>query len=392
MHVDMDAFFASVEQLRYPQYRGKPVIVGALPGRRGVVSAASYEARKYGVHSAMPISTAYSLCPKGIFLPVDGKTYREVSSKIFSTLQAFSPLVEIASIDEAYLDITGCPVVRDGLHNAGVAVKKAIYDAVLLTASVGIAPNKFLAKIASDTQKPDGLTVVPAGEELVFLKPLTVEKLFGVGKKTVQFIHDRGITTVGQLQKYERDQLVAMFGSLGDSLYFYSRGQDSSEVCDEAPPKSIGKETTFQEYLQDAEYLQAVLAQLSEDVGIRLRRNSMYASRVTLKIRFDSFETITRSISFQTPVNQDHILYSYARELLDAVPLHKKVRLIGITASNLSEVSRQLELFETDLINTQKLYFSLDKIRSRFGEKSITLGASVVKNKKNKKKQDFESI
>ncbi len=379
VHVDMDAFFASVEQLLHPQYRGKPVIVGAQPGKRGVVSAASYEARRFGVHSAMPISTAYSLCPGGVFLPVDKAMYKKYSDKIFAVLARFSPLVEVASVDEAYLDLTGCPVLRDGLEYAGNIIKKSIFDDTGLSASVGIAPNKFLAKIASDQNKPDGLTIVKTGEEMAFLAPLKVEKIFGVGKKSVKSIHDRGIKTVGQLQAYTRNQLVSLFGSLGDSLYSYSRGSDSSMVCNDAPPKSIGKETTFEHDVQDKAYINAVLAQLSEDVGIRLRRESMYASCVTLKVRFDSFETITRSVSFELPVNEDHSVYSYARDLFDALVLHRKVRLIGVTASKLSSDPQQLDLFFGATKDTQKLYVSLDKIRTKYGNGSIKLGASVAK-------------
>ena len=380
MHVDMDAFFASVEQLLHPQYRGKPVVVGAKPGKRGVVSAASYEARRYGVHSAMPISTAHSLCPDAIFLPVDKAMYNKYSDKIFTVLRGFSPLVEVASVDEAYLDLTGCPVIRGGLQYAGDIIKKAISDDVGLTASIGIASNKFLAKIASDQNKPDGLTIVRKGEEMNFLAPLKVEKIFGVGKKTVQSIHVRGIKTVGQLQSYTRNQLVSLFGSLGDSLYSYSRGYDSSPVCNESVPKSIGKEITFEEDIGDKAYLLAVLAQLSEDVGVRLRKQSMCASCITLKIRFDSFETMTRCVSFETSIDDDYSVYSYARDLLESLVLHKKVRLIGVTASKLLSDNQQLDLFSGVTKDTRKLYVSLDKIRNKYGSGSIKLAASVTKS------------
>lgn len=382
----MDAFFASVEQLLHPEYRNKPVIVGAQPGTRGVVSAASYEARTYGVHSAMPISTAYSLCPNGIYLPVNGAIYKDFSKKIIAVLESFSPDVEVASIDEAYLDLTGCPILKSGFDQAGRAVKQAIFDAVSLTASVGIAANKFIAKIASDYKKPDGLMVVEPGSEMEFLKPLGIEKLFGIGKKTVQYIRAHGIRTVAQLQGYDRPHLVRLFGSLGDSLYRYSRGIDHSKVCDESMPKSIGKETTFEKDISDTDYMYAALARLSEDVGGRLRKQSLYASCVTLKVRFGSFKTITRSLSFSPPANEDTTIFSYIKNLFQAVVLAQKIRLLGVTVSKLSTGSQQLDLFAETAEKHHDLYKSLDTIRETFGKRSVTMGTTLANQLKSANK------
>ncbi len=380
VHVDMDAFFASVEQLLHPEYKGKPVIVGADPQKRGVVSAASYEARRFGIKSAMPISTAYRLCPHGVFLPVNGKCYSLYSKKLYDVLYQLTPLVEMASVDEAFLDVTGCLTLPDDPFKLGHFIKKTIKDTIGLMASVGIAPNKFLAKIASDLKKPDGLVVVGPGKQLEFLAPLPVERMWGVGRKTAILVHRYHIRTIGDIHRFTIKQLERMFGNnLGKSLYYLSRGIDDREVIAEpSGPKSIGHETTFNEDISDMRIIKAAIGKLSQDVGSRLRKKGLCARCVTLKIRFDDFTTITRAKSITDQIDQDHKIYDQAVALLNKIVLRQKVRLIGVTVSKLDSPDRQITLFASDDEHDRKLYQSIDKIRSKFGKESVFMGSSML--------------
>ncbi|MGZ8441745.1 MAG: DNA polymerase IV, partial [Candidatus Deferrimicrobiaceae bacterium] len=271
LHLDLDAFYASVEVLDHPELRGKPVIVGG-DERRGVVAAASYEARKFGVHSAIPTATAKRLCPKGIFLPVRMSRYAEMSDMVFAIYRRFTPLVEPLSIDEAFLDVTGCDRLFGSAEEAARKIKAAVREETGLTVSAGVAPNKFLAKIASDLGKPDGLTVVPLGGEQVFLDPLPVGKMWGVGKVTGEALLGRGIRTIGDLRRSPREMLVGAFGAHGEHLYELARGIDDRPVETERDAKSIGHEDTFDHDLRDRGAMRRELLSLADRVSSRLRR------------------------------------------------------------------------------------------------------------------------
>ncbi|RJP59520.1 MAG: DNA polymerase IV [Candidatus Auribacter fodinae] len=374
-HVDMDAFFASVEQLVHPELRGKPVIVGAEPGKRGVVSAASYEARKFGIRSAMPISTAEKLCPHGIFLPVNGSLYHEYSRRFHDILDTFTPIVEPVSVDEAFLDLTGCIQLPEGLHEKGMVIKNAIRTSLCLTASVGIASNKSVAKIASDYNKPDGLCVVMPGTEAPFLAPMKVERLWGVGEKTVQHLHRHGIRTVSDLQKLTVQALEHLFGNFGIALHYLANGIDDRPV--EAEPsvqKSIGKEVTFEQDTSDKRLLRTVLGKMAQEVGTRLREKNLLGARVTIKVRFKDFTTLTRCVSFTSLIDQDHLIFHHACELLDKVVLDKPVRLIGISVSTGAEGEEQMDFFHEKRDESRDLYKSIDSIRRKYGRNSVVLG------------------
>ena len=384
IHVDMDAFFASVEQLCNPSYRNKPIIVGALPGNRGVVSTASYEARKYGVRSAMPVSTAFKICPEGIFVPVNMPLYKKYSAEVFKIFEEFTPVTEVASIDEAYLDMTGCPALSDGWETAGLMIKKSIKDSLGLTASVGMAVNKFVAKIASDSQKPDGLVIIKEGEELNFLKPMPVGKLFGVGKKTQERLRLTGINTVGQLQEMDISVLRDLFSNFGEYLFFASRGIDDSSVKQKEQVKSVGHEITFEEDTQDKEVVLSNLAELSQKTGTRLRKKRLSGRCITLKLRFADFNTITRRITLNEFTNHDHTIYETAKKIFQTVNCLGKIRLIGVTVSDLSEGNAQGSLFDEKAAKNEQLYESIDRIKDRYGKNVIKLGTVLKKNAKKK--------
>src|SRR5919198_4802989 len=291
----MDAFYASVEQRDRPELRGRPVIVGADPSGRGVVSAASYEARVFGVRSAMPIGKAARLCPHGVFLPVDMDKYARVSDDIMAILGDFSPLVEPVSVDEAFVDLPGTESLFGPPAEAVRRIKRRIRAETALTASAGLASNKFIAKIASDLEKPDGLVVVPAGREAEFLASLPIERLWGVGKATAKTLAGLGIATIGQLQRLPCSTLVRRLGEHGADLHELAFGRDERAVTPWAPPKSMGAETTFERDTDDRALLHTTLRSQTERVAHELRAGAVAASRVTLKLRFADFRTITRS-------------------------------------------------------------------------------------------------
>ena len=349
-HVDMDAFYAAVEQRDRPELRGQPVIVGAEPGGRGVVSAASYEARVYGVRSAMPISQASRLCPHGHFLRVDMAKYQRVSAEIMAVLDAFSPLVEPISVDEAFVDLTGTESLFGPPVEAVRKIKARIREATQLTASAGLAPNKFLAKIASDLKKPDGLVVVPAGGEAAFLAPQPIGRLWGVGKVMAEALSGLGITTIGQLQRMPRAVLVRRFGDHGADLHDLAFGRDERPVEPDTAAKSMGAEETFESDCRDPARLATVLREQAERVARELRESSVAAARITLKLRFSDFHTITRAVTGD-PTQDGLELYRRARSLLDREPLDQPVRLIGISASTLGPAaSGQLPLLDPAMI------------------------------------------
>ncbi|MDQ3938362.1 MAG: DNA polymerase IV, partial [Chloroflexota bacterium] len=348
LHVDLDAFFAAVEQRDRPELRGKPVIVGGGgPNDRGVVSAASYEARRFGVRSAMPLRTAAALCPAGIFVPVDGKRYAAVSRQVMAILRRFTPKLEQVSIDEAFLDASG----TDRLFGTGADVarkiKAAISEEVQLTASVGVATNRLVAKIASDLRKPDGLVVVPAGEEAAFLAPLQIERLWGVGARTRQALADYGVQTIGDLAALPDDLLRRRFGSHGPELASRARGLDAAEVGGDAAAKSISQEHTFDVDTAEWDVLEGSLLALSEGVGSRLRATGMRCSTVAVKIRDSDFVTISRQRTLRDPTDLTDVIWRTAVALTRREVHGMRVRLLGVAASGLSD-RQQLALFESD--------------------------------------------
>jgi len=374
----MDAFFAAVEQRDHPAYKGKPVVVGADPkgGKgRGVVAACSYEARKFGIHSAMPISLAYRKCPGAVYLPVDHKKYECISDEIFQILQRFSPDLEPISIDEAFLDITGSYHLFGSPEDTCREIKEAIKKETGLTASIGLAPNKMTAKIASNIGKPDGFVIVSKNELLNFLHPLPVETLWGVGEKTREEFKKIGINTIGDLARQDRLGFLRDFGKAGEHAWQLANGRDPREVEMTTEAKSISHEYTFEEDVADKEEILDVLMELSEKVSRRLRKEGLKGKTITLKIRFPGFETFTRATTLEAPTNFIEDIYQCCAIKMESFGLHKKrVRLIGVHVSNLVGSSSQPSLFESELPDPdkrEKLHEALDKIKDKFGEKAI---------------------
>lgn len=372
-HVDMDAFYAAVEQRDCPELRGKPVIVGGAPGARGVVSAASYEARQFGVRSALPTREAYRLCPHGVFLPVRMSRYAEVSHQVMALLGDFSPMVEQLSIDEAFVDLTGTERLLGPAPQVCAAIRQRIRDELQLTASVGLAPNKFLAKVASDLRKPDALVVVPPDQVREFLAPLSITRLWGVGPSTERRLHKLGLTTVGQLQRYDAKVLRARFGALGEHLCALAHGRDERPVVVDSGMKSISHEITFAADLRDAHVLESVLLELAEQVSWRLRRHERRARTVHLKLRFASFRTLTRSRRLPAPTELDAEIYQVARALFRLVPRREPVRLLGVGVSGLlrNRDAAQLTLFDA-AEKSRRAVVAADRVREKFGAAVIT--------------------
>ncbi len=350
----MDAFYASVEQRNTPRYRELPVIVGADPKEgkgRGVVAACSYEARRYGIHSAMPIGKAYHLCPDGVYVRPNFSEYTRVSRSLRDVFRSFTELVEPLSIDEAFLDMTG--QVEPGSNGTEMArsLKRAIREKESLSASIGIAPNKFLAKIASDLEKPDGLVVVNEPGIQSFLEPLEIRRLWGVGPKTEARLRKKGIDTIRQLRETDRESLVQHFGKLGQHLWSLSRGIDNRPVVTQRKPKSVGHERTFAEDVMDSDTLEATLERLSQSVAERLHRSGLSGKTVTLKLRYSDFTTITRQSTFRDVLDQGPEIFSVARRLLQKFrDPQRRVRLIGVSVTSLEpltseSIGRQLSLF-----------------------------------------------
>jgi len=367
----MDAFYASVEQRDRPELRGRPVIVGADPRGRGVVSAASYEARRFGVHSALPIGRAARLCPEGVFLPVDMDKYAGVSRQIMAILAEFTPLLEPLSIDEAFLDVTQTRALFGDGAEQGRRIKARILAAVGLTASVGVAPNKFVAKVASDLEKPDGLVVVADGREAEFLAPLPVSRLWGVGRVAAGDLAAMGISTIGQLAAISLAQLRPRFGRGAAQLAELARGVDDRPVEPFAPPKSMGAEETFERDHRDVERLRATLRGQAERVARELREERLAGRTVTLKLRFADFTTITRSHT-DDPTQDGLKIYREAAALLDRVTLRQPIRLIGLSVSGLIAPSGgQLPLLGPDAVRRERLARALDRLADRFGDQAI---------------------
>ncbi|HIC95792.1 TPA: DNA polymerase IV [Candidatus Bipolaricaulota bacterium] len=387
VHVDMDAFYAAIEQLDHPELRGKPVIVGGDPEGRGVVSTASYEAREFGVHSAMPAAQARRLCPQGIFLRPRFDRYREVSRQIREILYSYTPLVEPISLDEAFLDLTGTERLLGPAEEVAREIKQRIFQETGLTCSVGLAPSKFLAKLASSLGKPDGFVVVPDEGEREFLRDLPVECLRGVGEVTTRRLRALGIRTVGQLRERSLEELSRRFGSgVGRTLYELARGIDRSPVLPEREARSLSAERTFPEDLTDWEEMEQVLFSLSEELGRRLRAEGLKGRTVQLKVRFADFSTITRARTLIRPTDLGQRIFEEARKLLmekvkpaQSQSQGRGIRLLGVQVSGLiPKDQEQLPLFSDEREErTAELERLIDELRERFGEGVIRWGRSV---------------
>ena len=379
----MDAFYASIEQLDHPEYKGRPVIVGADPkaGKgRGVVAASSYEARKFGIRSALPISRAWKLCPQGVYVRPRMNRYVEVSQQVMDVFRRYTDLVEPLSIDEAFLDITGSVALLGPADEIARSIKKAIREATGMTASVGLAPNKFLAKIASDLKKPDGLVVLQEADVDQFLRDLPISRLWGVGPKTEARLHEMGFRTIGQLASASRESLVRTLGSLGEHLYQLSHGKDDRQVVPDWERKSVGTETTFDEDTDDPDLLLRNILELSDHVAERLRKDEYRARKVTLKLRYSNFSTHTKQHSLDRLIQTGDEIAAVARQLFSQFPLNRKIRLIGVSAGDLHrgrEDPEQLTLFATSNPK-EKLGHTVDEIKEKFGIDSLRRGSQLL--------------
>jgi DNA polymerase-4 len=382
IHLDMDAFYPAVEVLDNPDLKGKPVIVGGSR-TRGVVSSASYEARKFGVHSAQPIATATRLCPHGIYLPVRMSRYQEVSDQIFEIFQRFTPLVEGLSIDEAFLDVTGSVRLFGKPEDVARKIKETVFKETGLTVSAGVAPSKFVAKIASDIDKPDGLTVVHPDRVREFLDPLPIRRMWGVGKVTQETLAQLNIHTFKDLSQMPLEVLEKQFGKHGIKMHLLSMGIDERDVVPEHGAKSIGHEDTFEKDIIDVDLAKKELLALAHRVAHRLRQDKVTGETVTLKVKYSDFTLITRSTTLPEATDDAPEIYSTACTLLEKTAVGKRpVRLLGISISNLSSDSEsQLSLFLGDRspVRKSKLNTAVDSIQEKFGDKFIRPGTLLIK-------------
>lgn len=349
IHVDMDAFFAAVEQRDHPELRGKPVIVGGKPGGRGVVSTCSYEARKYGVRSAMPTNEAYRLCPHGIFVKARFEAYKEASDIVRNIFFDYTDLVEPLSLDEAYLDVTENHMGNPSATLVAEEIRSRIFQDTQLTASAGVAPNKFLAKVASDFNKPNGLTVIPPHQVEEFIEKLDIKKFFGVGKATQKKMHALGIKTGADLKQWSEIDLVKAFGKSGRYYFKIARGIDTREVKPHRTRKSYGKERTFSDDVGDLDWVNNFLDELAGSISEGMRKIPTAGKTITLKVRYKNFDTITRSHSLAHYTNKAEEISMIARQLLEQTEAgSREIRLLGISLSNLNLIEKeyweQLEL------------------------------------------------
>lgn len=373
MHVDMDAFFASVEQRDDPALQGKPVIVCGK-SRRSVVATASYEARAFGVHSAMPLSQAKRLCPHGYFIAPHFEAYREASDAIHQVMLHYADAYEPISLDEAFLDISGMGRQYPTLSSIGRAIKEEIRSAVHLTASVGIAPNKFLAKMASDMDKPDGLCIIPYGREQEVLAPLPVRRLWGVGSVTEKKLLAAGFRTIADIQEAAPEKLSALLGNQGPLLKALSLGIDERPIISSRQVKSIGDESTYEYDLTDRPTIDREIAIHSDIVAQRLRRHDLAARTISLKIRFASFKTIMRSLSLEEGTNLQETIDSACQTLISRIPLTEGIRLIGVTASNLGAPLSIPSLFSDKEEKRARAAKAMDSIQQKYGRKALRKG------------------
>ena len=372
IHVDLDAFFAAVEQRDHPELRGKPVIVGGDPRSRGVVSTCSYEARKFGVHSAMPLRTALKLCPQGIFVPVDGAKYQCVSREVMAVLRRFTPAVEQVSIDEAFLDVAGSEALFGPAPEIAGRIKREVVDATGLTVSVGVATNKLIAKVGSDLRKPDGLVIVEPGQEAAFLAPLEIRRLWGIGPKTAERLHGLGVGTIGELAALPVSTLARALGDHGATLHDRAMGVDFDPVVGGGEAaKSVSHETTFAVDVTDPAEIERTLLALTEGVSARLRAGGIRAGTVAVKIRDSQFRTITRQRTLPEPSDLTDTIWRAAVELARPEVRGKKIRLLGVSATQLG-APEQISMFEVVDAKQRRVVDATDAVRRRFGDRAVT--------------------
>jgi len=378
-HIDLDAFFVSVEQVLNPELKGKPVIVGGDPERRGVVASASYEARPFGIHAGMPSSKARRLCPQAIFIRSHFSLYKDASAKFMNILGDFSPYIEPLGFEEAYLDVTGCEEPYGSPRQLALAIKERIHKELKITGSVGIATCKVVAKIASDLCKPDGLLEIAPGEEQAFLNPLPVAKLPGVGKKTEQSLKEMGVTTIGELASLPLDTIKRQFGATGAVIHSYARGIDDREVEAPGEAKSISQQLTFARDTLDRNFLEANLHNLCQEVCQELRSQNKRARCVAIRLRYADFKTITRQVILKEASDVTQVIFATAQQLLSKalVQQEKPIRLIGIRISSLVGEGKQLPMFNSGTEKPEHLDKAIDKIRSKYGSTAIKTGNGI---------------
>lgn len=388
MHVDMDAFFASIEQLDHPEYKGHPVIVGGLSSR-GVVATCSYEARKFGVHSAMPISRAKKLCPDGIYVYPRMDRYKEVSHQIFSIMKEFTPHIEPLSIDEAFLEVSGMSTMYSGPKALGRAIKDRVFEETGLIISAGLAPNKFLAKLASDLDKPDGLVVIPYGREKEILAPLPIKRIWGVGPRTEKILKTGGFHLMRHIQALsDESSLIPLVGNQARRIWELANGIDDRPVETDRKIQSIGAEETYEEDLTDGSAIELEFRYFANRLSKRLRKRNLLGHTVSIKVRYDDFTTVSRQKRLDTPSDHEHVFFETALLLWNKLMQDKTsgltfmdppglIRLLGLTVSGLDEeVPMQDSLFESSKNETEnKLAGVLDSLESKFGETAVMSGA-----------------
>ena len=387
LHLDLDAFFCSVEELLDPKLKGKPFAVGGNPQGRGVVSSCSYTARKFGVHSAMPMARALSLCPELIVIHHRHGLYGEYSNKVMDILRSYTPLFQQVSIDEAFLDVSDLPKPAGAIARE---IQERVDREVHLPCSLGVATNKLVAKVANDFgksqvksgQAPRQITIVPPGEEAAFLAPLDIQSLWGIGPKTSQKLHGQGIHTIGQLAALSIAELEAYFGNNAQEMHARALGIDPSPVHSEREVKSVSNEVTFTKDTTDSEVLRQTLRALADKVGYRLRQAGFAGSVVQIKLRYSNFETLTRQTALPQPTNLDDEIYAAAEKLFEAniIPT-RAVRLIGIGISRLNPPYRQLSLWDDNQDEKEKLASAIDQLKEKYGQ-DVIKRASVMKNPK----------
>lgn len=374
-HLDLDAFFVSVERILDPSLEGKPVIVGGDPHGRGVVAACSYEARKFGLHSAMPIRTAFKLCPDGIYLHGHHKEYTRYSKAVKNILTSYAPVIEQASVDEFYMDFTGCKIMYGSLFAFASFLQKEIWEKLKLPCSIGIGSNKTVAKIGSDCMKPKGITYIIPGMEKEFLAPMPVETIPGVGKVTLKELNGRGIYTIGDISDLPADYFSTAFGKYGADLWRKANGEGSEYLTVEREQKSISKETTFGKDVIKREVIEQTLFSLAGQVSQSLRDNNWQASTISIKLRYSDFQTLTRSKTIKPSTDDDKVIYNTALDLMNKAYTRRiAVRLIGVGLSRFNEYCEQEVLFEDEHIKRKRLLRAVDLLRNKYNFAVIKVG------------------
>jgi DNA polymerase-4 len=376
-HVDLDAFFVSVERILDPKLIGKPVIIGGEPKSRGVVAAASYEARKFGIHSAMPLYQAYNLCKHAIFLHGHHDKYAYYSDQVQEIMLKYAPRIEITSIDEAYLDMTGCERIYGNMMRFALSLQKCVRDELKLPISIGIGSNKMIAKVASDASKPEGVLFVTPGFEKEFLAPLYVEVLPGVGKVTLELLHNYGIHSVGQLALFDKTVLRELFGVSGEILYQYSHGQGDQNFYEGRKRKSISKSLTFSKDLVDKTLIERYLLNLIECICFKMRKEKILGKTISLRIRYSDFKDVQRSKTLIFPTNDDIIVFSLVSELFrNSVTRRLSIRLVGVEISNLCDDISQEELFNQKGNKWERILACEQKLKIKYGKDIIGFATS----------------